>query len=222
MSTEREVITAIRGDGVVPVYSHADLSVVKEVATAVARGGLSTFEFTVRGAGADVVGSRFIAWARSHLPQLAVGVGTVLDEITAARMVSEGAAYVFAPSFSAMVAAVCHRADVLYVPGCGTMTEIQTAYDAGCEMVKLFPASAMGGPAFLDAVRGPCPWIEAIPSGGVQPTVESLKGWYEAGAPAVGMGSKLFAKSAINSRDWPGITCTVAEVVEAVATARAG
>ncbi len=222
MSTKREIIAAIRGDGVVPVFSHADLSVAKEVARAVAKAGLRTFEFTVRGAGAAIVASRLIAWTRSHLPHLAVGAGTVMDGTTAARLVSDGAAYVFAPSFSAEVAAVCHRGNVLYVPGCGTVTEIQTAYGAGCEMVKLFPAGAMGGPVFLAAVRGPCPWIEAVPTGGVEPTVKSLQGWYDAGAPAVGMGSKLFAKPAINSRDWPEITRTVAEVVKNVATARAG
>ncbi len=205
-----------------PVFSHADLGVAKEVARAVAQGGLSTFEFTVRGAGAAIVASRLIAWARSHLPNLAVGVGTVMDGTTAARLVSEGAAYVFAPSFSPEVAAVCHRGSVLYVPGCGTVTEIQTAYGSGCEMVKLFPAGAMGGPAFLSAVRGPCPWIEAVPTGGVEPTVESLKGWFEAGAPAVGMGNKLFAKSTVDSRDWPEISRTVAEAVETVKTARAG
>ena len=205
-----------------PVFSHADLAVAKEAARAVAQGGLRTFEFTVRGAGAAIVASRLIAWAKSHLPHLAVGAGTVMDGTTAARLVGEGAAYIFAPSFSAEVAAVCHREGVLYVPGCGTVTEIQTAYGASCEMVKLFPAGAMGGPAFLSAVRGPCPWIEAIPTGGVEPTVESLKGWYGAGAPAVGMGSKLFAKSTVNSRDWPEITCKVAEVIETVKTARAG
>ena len=222
MSTKREIIAAIRGDGLVPVFWHADLDVAKEVARAVAKGGLATFEFTVRGAGAAVVASRLIAWARSHLPDLAVGVGTVMDGTTAAQLVSEGAAYVFAPSFSAEVAAVCHRDSVLYVPGCGTVTEIQTAYGAGCEMVKLFPAGAIGGPAFLAAARAPCPWIEAIPTGGVEPTVESLKGWYGAGAPAVGMGSRLFTKSTVNARDWPEITRTVAAAVETVKAARAG
>lgn len=222
MSTKREIIAAIRADGVVPVFSHADLGVVKEAAIAVAKGGLSTFEFTVRGSGAAVVASRLIAWARSHLPHLAVGVGTVMDGTSASRLVGEGAAYVFAPSFSAEVAAVCHRGNVLYVPGCGTVTEIQTAYSAGCEIVKLFPAGAIGGPAFLAAVRGPCPWIEAVPTGGVEPTVESLKAWYEAGAPAVGMGSNLFTKPAIDSRDWPEIIHTVERVVETVATARVG
>ena len=205
-----------------PVFSHADLGVAKKVAMAVAEGGLRTFEFTVRSAGAAIAASRLIAWARSHLPDLAVGAGTVLDGTTAARLVNEGASYVFAPSFSADVAAVCHRGSVLYVPGCGTVTEIQAAYGTGCEMVKLFPANAMGGPEFLSAVRGPCPWIEAVPTGGVEPTVESLRAWYGAGAPAVGMGSKLFAKSAISSRDWPQITRAVSDLVKAVTEARAG
>ena len=88
-------------------------------------------------------------------------------------------------------------------------------------MVKLFPAESLGGPAFLSAVRAPCPWVRAIPTGGVEPTVASLKAWFDAGAPAVGMGAKLLPEELVAAGDWDAIERRVSETVAAVAQARA-
>jgi 2-dehydro-3-deoxyphosphogluconate aldolase/(4S)-4-hydroxy-2-oxoglutarate aldolase len=110
--------------------------------------------------------------------------------------------------------------NIPYVPGCATMTEILAAYRAGCDLVKLFPAGSIGGPAFLDAVRAPCPWVRAIPTGGVEPTVESLRSWYRAGAPAVGMGSKLLPRPLIEARDFDGLHELIGATVAFVAEAR--
>ena len=86
-------------------------------------------------------------------------------------------------------------------------------------MVKLFPADGRG-PSFLSAVRAPCPWVRAVPTGGVEPTVESLKAWFDAGAPAVGMGSKLLTKGLNGQRDWDALEQKVAETVAMVTKAR--
>lgn len=218
--SKADVLATISREGVVPVFYNADLEVTKEVARRLVAGGISTIEFTNRGDGAVRVIAGLIEWARAELPQLVVGVGTVTQAATAVHVIDLGANFVFAPNLNAEVAAACNERNVPYVPGCGTLTEIQAAYRLGCDMVKLFPADAIGGPSFLKAVRAPCPWVRAVPTGGVDPTVASLKAWYDAGAPAVGMGSKLLTKGLITNGDWDGLERKVAETVAAVRAAR--
>jgi 2-dehydro-3-deoxyphosphogluconate aldolase/(4S)-4-hydroxy-2-oxoglutarate aldolase len=215
-----DVLAAIRRDGVVPVFYHADIDTTREVARRLVAGGVSTIEFTNRGDGAIEVFADLIRWARRELPELVVGVGTVVDATTAGYVIDLGANFVFAPALSAEVAAVCNSRNVPYVPGCGTLTEIQTAYGLGSDFVKLFPAGSIGGPAFLSAIRAPCPWVQAIPTGGVEPSAASIKAWFDAGAPAVGMGSKLLPADMIGRGDWQGVEERVAATVAAVAQAR--
>jgi 2-dehydro-3-deoxyphosphogluconate aldolase/(4S)-4-hydroxy-2-oxoglutarate aldolase len=214
------VLATIGREGVVPVFYDGDIEVTREVARRLVAGGISTIEFTNRGDGAVRVFAELIAWARKELPQLIVGVGSITQAATAVHVIDLGANFVFAPNLDSEVAAACNQRHVPYVPGCGTLSEIQAAYRSGCDVVKLFPADAMGGPAFLKAVRAPCPWVEAIPTGGVEPTVESLRAWYDAGAPAVGMGSKLLTKDLVAAADWDGLERKVAETVAAVTAAR--
>jgi len=218
--TKADVLATISQDGVVPVFYNPDIEVTKQVARRLLAGGIRTIEFTNRGDGAVAVFAELIRWARKELPDLVGGVGSVTEATTAGHVIDLGANFVFAPSLSAEVAAVCNGRNIPYVPGCGTLTEIQAAYRLGCDVVKLFPADSIGGPSFLKAVRAPCPWVRAVPTGGVDPTVDSLKAWFDAGAPAVGMGSKLLTKELIAQQDWDGLEQKVAETVTAVAAAR--
>lgn len=218
--TKAEVLSTIRRDGVVPVFHDGDLEVSREIVKRLAAGGLHTIEFTNRGDGAMGLFAELARWARGALPDLIVGVGSVTEASTAGRAIDAGANFVFAPSLSSEVGEVCNGRNVPYVPGCGTLTEIQSAYRLGCDFVKLFPAGSIGGPAFLNAVRAPCPWVQAIPTGGVEPTVESLVQWFDAGAPAVGMGSKLLPGQLIRDKDWDGVDHRIAATVSAVAKAR--
>jgi 2-dehydro-3-deoxyphosphogluconate aldolase/(4S)-4-hydroxy-2-oxoglutarate aldolase len=102
---------------------------------------------------------------------------------------------------------------VAYSPGCGTATEISQAQELGCEIVKVFPGESVGGPAFVSAVLGPMPWTKVMPTGGVDPTEESLAAWFKAGIVAAGIGSKLITKDAVAGKDWAGIRAKVAETL---------
>lgn len=217
---KREVLNTIVREGVVPVFYDSDADVAAEVAKVLVAGGITTLEFTNRGDGAVDVLAHLISSTARTLPELIVGVGSVVDGSTAAHVIDLGVNFVFGPSFSPAVAAACNVRNVPYVPGCGTVTEVLASYRAGCDMVKLFPAKAIGGAPFLQAMRAPCPWVQAIPTGGVDATVESLRPWFRAGAPAVGMGSKLFASGLIENRDFDGVKSMVETAVAAVAAAR--
>lgn len=218
--TRLEVLDAIVREGVVPVFNSRDPAVCLDVADTLSEGGFHLLEFTNRGDGAIDVLAQLISHARHNRPELIVGAGSIVDGTTAAHVIDLGVNFVFAPNFSAEVARACHLRNVAYVPGCATMTEILDAYRTGCDFVKLFPANSIGGPSFLEAVRAPCPWVQAIPTGGVEPTVESLRAWYRAGAPAVGMGSKLFPKQLIEDRDFDALRALIESTVAAVAEAR--
>lgn len=217
-----EVLATIRRDGVVPVFYDSDIDTTREVARRLVAGGISTIEFTNRGDGAVEVFADLVRWARRELPQLIVGVGSVTQAPTAGHVIDLGANFVFAPNLSADVSVICNERNIPYVPGCGTLSEIQAAYRLGCDFVKIFPAGPIGGPSFLSAVRAPCPWIQAVPTGGVDPTVESMKSWYDAGAPAVGMGSKLISKELLARGDWDALENKVRATASAVAQARNG
>jgi len=133
-----------------------------------------------------------------------LGVGSVTDAASASLYMALGANFVVTPVLREDIAIVCNRRKVLWSPGCGSLTEICRAEELGCEVVKLFPGGIYG-PGFIKAVKGPQPWTSIMPTGGVSPTEENLKGWFEAGATCVGMGSKLITKSMVASGDYQGI-----------------
>jgi Entner-Doudoroff aldolase len=143
-----------------------------------------------------------------------LGVGSVVDEATAALYIGYGANFVVGPILNASVARLCNRRKVAYMPGCGSASEISEAEELGVEIVKVFPGSSVGGPGFVKSVLGPTPWTRIMPTGGVDATYESLKAWINAGVAAVGMGSNLVTKEAVAAGDWAAISQKVRQVLD--------
>ena len=108
-----------------------------------------------------------------------------------------------------------------YFPGCGSVTEIGQAHELGCDIVKLFPGTSVGGPDFVKAVLGPMPWTRIMPTGGVDPDEASIAKWFGSGIVAAGMGSKLITDTAVKAGDWAGIEANVKSTVDAIARFRA-
>ena len=129
-----------------------------------------------------------------------------VDAPTAALYLNCGANFVVGPCFVEEVARLCNRHAVPYIPGCGTVTEIVAAQEAGCYFVKIFPAGCVGGPSFVKNVRGPLPRVRIMATGAVEPTEENLLSWFEAGVACVGMGSQLFPAARIAAGEWAWIT----------------
>lgn len=215
-----EVALEMRRQGVIPVFYHADTELCKEVLKASYAAGIRVFEFTNRGDFAHEVFGTLNRWAATELPELMLGVGSVVDAPTAALYIQLGAAFVVSPLLNEEMAPVCNRRKILWAPGCGSLSEIGRAEELGAEIVKIFPGSSVGGPEFVKAVKGPCPWSSIMPTGGVEPTEESLRAWFKAGVTCVGMGSNLFPNKLIEARDWGAITDTINRVRAIIASVR--
>lgn len=200
-----QVLQAILATGMVPVYYHADAEVAKRVVKACYEGGVRAFEFTNRGDFASEVFIELMKYARRECPELILGVGSIVDAPTAALFLQYGANFVVGPYLNPEVARLCNRHLVPYTPGCGSVTEIGTAHELGCDLVKIFPAGNVGGPSFVKNIKAPLPWTLVMATGAVEPTEENLTSWFKAGVACVGMGSKLFPKETVAAGDWEAI-----------------
>lgn len=197
-----DVALKMREVGAIPLYYNPDIEICKEVIAACYRGGMTIFEFTNRGEFAHEIFAELVKWARTELPDLVLGVGTVVEPGTCSIYMQLGAKFIVSPLMNEEMAPVCNRRKVLWVPGCATASEINKAEELGAEVVKLFPGPTVGGAKFLKAYLGPCPWSNIMPSGGVSPNEENLSEWFASGAFCVGMGSQMITKEIIKNKDY--------------------
>lgn len=215
-----KVIETIQQTGMVPVFYDADATIAKKVVKACYDGGVRAFEFTNRGDFACEVFIELIKYAKKECPELILGVGSVVDAPTAALYLQYGANFIVGPYLNPEIARLCNRHRVPYTPGCGSVTEIGTAQELGCDLIKIFPAGNVGGPSFVKNVKAPLPWTLIMATGAVEPTEENLTGWMKAGTSCVGMGSKLFPKERIAAEDWGYITDKCRYSLEIIRKAR--
>ena len=215
-----EVVNTLLNIGLVPLFYNADVETSIELVSACARGGANVIEFTNRGELAYPVFTELVKYFAKSDPSLILGVGSIIDAPTAGLYMAAGANFIVGPSFNAEVARLCNRRKILYMPGCATETEISTAEEYGAEICKIFPGETVGGPAFIKAVMSPCPWHRLMPTGGVDATEASISQWIQAGAAAVGMGSKLISAQAVRDRDYESIEKKTVECISWIHTAR--
>ncbi len=214
--TRIEVAQTMAETGMVPVFFNKDVEVCKEVVKACYEGGVRLFEFTNRGDFATLTFAALNQWAAQECPEMIMGVGSIIDEGTAAMYLALGANFIVSPLIDEGTAKVCNKRKVAWSPGCGSVTEVGKAMELGAEVVKIFPGSQVGGPSFVKAVKGPMPWASIMPTGGVSPTEENLKAWFEAGVTCVGMGSQLFPKEVLANKNYSYITEKCAEALSII------
>ena len=214
-----EVATAMKEQGIIPLFFNDDIELSKKVLKACYDGGAKLLEFTARGDFAHEVFGDLIKYTVKELPGMIMGVGSVSDAAQASLFMSLGANFVVTPLLREDIARVCNRRKVLWSAGCGSLTEIARAEELGCEIVKLFPGDIYG-PQFVKSVKGPQPWTSIMPTGGVSPTEENLKGWFDAGVTCVGMGSKLISKDIIANEDFAKLEMNVRKVLAIIKSLR--
>jgi 2-dehydro-3-deoxyphosphogluconate aldolase/(4S)-4-hydroxy-2-oxoglutarate aldolase len=215
VNTSRDaVVRAIQDLGVVAVIRMRDAAKLRAVVDAIAEGGVRAIEVTMTVP--DAVG--LIAKLASSLPaDILLGAGTVTDAATARAVIDAGARFVVGPVFRPEVIAACHERDVPAAPGCFSPTEILDAHERGADIVKVFPATALG-PSYVKDVRAPLPQLKLMPTGGV--TLDNAGDWIRAGAIAVGVGSALLDAKAIEEGRLEVLTANARRIVASVAAAR--
>ena len=217
--TRLEVASVMKETGMVPLFFHSDINLSKQVLKACYDGGARLMEFTARGDFAHEVFGELTKYAIKELPGMIMGVGSVTDAAQASLYMSLGANFIVTPVLREDIAIVCNRRKVLWSPGCGTLTEIARAEELGCEIVKLFPGDIYG-PQFVKGIKGPQPWTSIMPTGGVTPTVENLKSWFDAGVTCVGMGSQLISKDIIANKDYAKLEQDVKNALSIIKSVR--
>ena len=213
-STPATVVTAVEQCGVVAVVRLDDARRGKELALALAAGGVTSIEITMTVPNAVQLIEELVL----TLPdEVIVGAGTVVDAATANAVIKAGARFVVSPVFRPAVVEECKRYNVAVMPGCFTPTEILAAWDLGVDIVKLFPATALG-PSFIKDIRGPMPKVKLMPTGGV--TKQNAGDWIRAGAVAIGVGTALADPKAAAAGRFDEITANARAFVDAVQHAR--
>lgn len=218
--TRIDVAVKMQETGMVPVFYHHDIEVCKKIFKACYQGGARVFEFTNRGDFAHEVFAELNKFAAIETPEMILGIGSVIDAGTTSLYIQSGANFIVSPILNPEMAKVCNRRKIAWSPGCGSLTEISYAEELGAEVVKIFPGSQVGGPSFVKAVKGPFSWSSIMPTGGVEPTEDNLRGWFDAGVHCVGMGSKLFVKNAAGEFDYEGLVSKVADTLDIIARLR--
>jgi len=215
MSTLRKDATAaIERAGIVAVIRIKDPGKLQAVVDAISEGGIRALEVTMTVPGAI----ELIAGLAPKMPHgFILGAGTVLDAETAIRVIDAGARFIVSPVFRRDVITACHSRDVAVTPGCFTPTEILDAWDAGADIVKVFPATALG-PGYIKDVRAPLPHVKLMPTGGV--TLDNAGDWITAGAVAVGVGSALTDAKAIEAGKFDVLRANAERIVRSVRAAR--
>jgi len=215
-----EVLQKVGEQSMMPLFYHADVELGKQVIKACYDGGARLLEFTNRGDFAHEVFGELNKYCLKELPEMIMGVGSINDASTASLYMQMGANFIVSASLREDIAKVCNRRKVPYMPGCGTLTEVGKAEELGCDIVKLFPGSVYG-PGFIKSIRGPQPWTQIMPTGGVAPTKENLTGWLQAGAVCVGMGSKLISKDILANKDYKQLSKNTAAALELIKSIKA-
>ena len=214
MSTSAENLASIKACGVVAVLRADRPDALVQVAQAIARGGIGAVEITMTTPGAlDVIGE----CANRLGDEILLGAGTVLDPETARAAILAGAEYIVTPTLNPDVITLCRRYDKVIIPGALTPTEILTAWECGADIVKVFPATAVG-PRYFKDVKAPLPQIDLMPTGGVD--LDNAGDFIRAGACAIAVGGNLVDQAAVAAGDWQALTDTSRRYVEAVGNAR--
>lgn len=212
---KREMMELIQKTGVIAIMRAKSSDQLLAAADAIKAGGVQAIEVTMTTPGAlDVVRQATERYGSDVL----FGAGSVLDPESARAAILAGAQFVVCPTLNLKTIEICHRYAIPVVPGAYTPTEILTAWEAGADMVKVFPAS-VGGPDYIKALKGPLPQIKLVPVGGVE--LDNTAAFIRAGAEAVGVGSALVSQKLLDTGDFAALTERARRFCQEVAKGRA-
>jgi 2-dehydro-3-deoxyphosphogluconate aldolase/(4S)-4-hydroxy-2-oxoglutarate aldolase len=216
MPSTTRTLQALKETGVVAVIRADQAEDLIDVSRALRQGGVKFVEITMTVPGALGVIEKATQVLKAE--EVYIGAGTVLDAETARLAILAGACYIVSPAFRPDVIATCKRYAVPVMPGAMTPTEVLNAWEAGADVVKIFPAG-IGGPQFFKDLKGPFPFVELMPTGAVNR--QTAPQFIKAGACAVGVGGELVGKPLIETKDFATITQNAKDFITIVAAAKA-
>ena len=212
MNKELLTIQKIMEQGVLPLFYHEDVSICIAVLKTLYEAGIRCVEFTNRGSKALANFASMIMERDASMPELTLGIGTIRSSDDATSFLEAGADFLVSPFFDSGVCDVAYMNKILWIPGCMTATEIHTAQNAGCSLIKLFPGNVLG-PGFVEAVAPMFSGLNFMVTGGVDASEESIKAWFNSGVAAVGIGGKLISKNVLQNGDYQQLKTKTIEVL---------
>lgn len=212
--TKQQIVGEMKRLGLVPLFTCEDIPMGEDVIEAAYRGGVRVFEFTNRRKNSFEVFSAMLKKFDKY-PDLMLGIGTVMDGATTKKFIDAGAHFIISPILKLEMAEVCEQHNISWLPGCATLTEIVTAKENGADVIKVFPGSVLG-PGFVSSIMPVVPDLQLMITGGVEPKKENLTAWFKAGATCVGLGSQLFTKEILETKNWTLLEQRVAESIKMI------
>jgi 2-dehydro-3-deoxyphosphogluconate aldolase / (4S)-4-hydroxy-2-oxoglutarate aldolase len=219
MSKKDEILKLIPEQGILPLYFFKDAEVSVNILKALYKAGIRTVEYTNRGQQALENFKVLRQTVNAECQGMQLGIGTIKTTADAEKFMAAGADFIVSPVVFPPVGKIVQEAGLLWVPGCLTPTEIFTAEMSGAPLVKIFPGS-LAGPSYITAIKELFPDVLFMPTGGVDTTAENIKGWFDSGVVAVGMGSKLITKAIMQNKEYDKLTTATKEVMGVIDTIR--
>jgi len=220
MHKKEEAYRVLLGQKLLPLYYHESAEVSTGILQALYDAGIRIVEYTNRGEQALDHFKLLRKAVDKRMPGLLLGIGTIKSRKQAKKFIEAGADFIVCPSMNEEVAGVAEGAELLWIPGCMTPTEIAAAENAGAALVKIFPGNILG-PAFVTAVKELFPGLRFMPTGGVEAEEGNLDAWFRAGVSGVGMGSKLITKELVAQQDYDGLRSATVKALQMVQAAAA-
>lgn len=204
MKNKEDILRVIKEQGVIPLFYHDDIEVCINVIDALYMAGIRIVEFTNRGEQALCNIKILLEKRNEKWNGLFISAGTIKKEKDALEFISAGVDFIISPGLSINVAKAAHEADILWIPGCMTPTEVMNAEQHGATFVKLFPGNLLG-PGFVSSIKEVFPKMSFMPTGGVELNEENIAAWFKSGVTAVGLGSKMISKELLKQKDYSQI-----------------
>lgn len=214
---KEQVLQVLLHTRLLPLYFYPDTQVSIDILKILYSAGIRAVEYTNRGVAALDNFKAMLEVRDAEMPDLLLGIGTIKTGEAAQAYIDAGADFLISPATILDVAKVAKAADILWLPGCMTVTEIVTAEQLGCKIVKLFPGNMLG-PTFVSAIKELFPDVLFMPTGGVEVEEKNIKDWFKSGVCAVGMGSKLISKATMEHKDYETIRSLTLQALDIINT----
>ncbi len=200
-----EIQKLILKEKFIPLYTHTDLEVCKNIMRICYKNGIKVFEFTNRNINSFEIFIELKRYRDSELPEMKIGIGTIKNAAQAKRFIEAGADFLISPVVLEEIQKVCKKVNILWIPGCATPSEVCLAENWGLSLVKIFPAKQLGGPSYIEAIKAVFPEMKFMATGGVEANKVEVQKWYNSGVSSVGLGSQLFPKELIQTKAYDEI-----------------